>query len=100
MNKTPQIVPPLRELPIGPGIATANSYKPTQQGAGIAKGIILALLALVFPLTMITAWIPVMVRLPCHSFQQGLWHSRGSQGSRGFGDLRQAKITQVDTTWN
>ena len=45
----------------------------------------------------------VMVRLPCHLFQQGLQRSRGSRGSRGswgFGVLRQAKITQVDVTWN
>ena len=45
----------------------------------------------------------VMVRLPCHSFQQELWRSWGSWGSRGsqgFRFLGRAKITQVNMTWN
>ena len=42
----------------------------------------------------------VMVRLLCHSFQQGLQHSQDSWGSQGFGVLRRAKITQVDAIWN
>ena len=47
-------------MPTGPGTATANNYRPTQQEVGTAKEIALLLpLILVFPLAMMIAWTPL-----------------------------------------